>query len=283
MSKMRPRASRAIEPNMGYSIAAGKRIQKIVNAFEIAYKKEALKIAAKYCKNEVQDAKGDDSPVPKALEIALAKLAAKQSMGMGSNAKKVSRWFCNALLRSISAEQRRALRKAGVSTEWLNRKWSVPVTKGQYISKEAAKKIPDYVEWSSSLITKLCERSAQRVQNAIAEGISKGYNLSRLTEKINSLENMDEARAARVALDQSCKLNQFIQVENSKALGVKEGIWVHVPGQYESRASHMKMNGKKFDLEKGMYDPDVEDYVQPGELPYCRCCFKAILPGFLLD
>ena len=44
-----------------------------------------------------------------------------------------------------------------------------------------------------------------------------------------------------------------------------------------------EMNGKKFDLEKGMYDPDVEDYIQPGELPYCRCCFKAILPGFLLD
>ena len=281
MSKTRPRASRAIEPNMGYSLAAGKRIQKIVNAFEIAYKKEALKIAAKYCKNEVQDAA--ISVVPSELEIALAALAAKQSMGMGSNAKQVSRWYCRQLLRNISADQKRALKKAGISTAWLKQKWTVQIVRGQYVAPSVAAKIPEQVEANAALITKLCERSAQKVQNAIAEGISKGYNLSRLTEKINSLENMDEARAARVALDQSCKLNQFIQVENSKALGVKEGIWVHVPGQYESRASHMKMNGKKFDLEKGMYDPDVEDYVQPGELPYCRCCFKAILPGFLLD
>lgn len=279
--KERAKALRALESNRGLAIAAGKRIRAIVNQFEKAYKKEALKIAAKYVKNEVQDAA--ISVVPSKLEIALAALAAKQSMGMGSNAKQVSRWYCRQLLRNISADQKRALKKAGISTAWLKQKWTVQIVRGQYVAPSVAKKLPEQVEANAALITKLCERSAQKVQNAIAEGISKGYNLSRLTEKINSLENMDEARAARVALDQSCKLNQFIQVENSKALGVKEGIWVHVPGQYESRASHMKMNGKKFDLEKGMYDPDVEDYIQPGELPYCRCCFKAILPGFLLD
>lgn len=279
--KERVKALRALESNRGLAIAAGKRIRAIVNQFEKAYKKEALKIAAKYCKNEVQDAAV--SVVPSELEIALAALAAKQSMGMGSNAKQVSRWYCRQLLRNISADQKRALKKAGISTAWLKQKWTVQIVRGQYVAPSVAAKIPEQVEANAALITKLCERSAQKVQNAIAEGISKGYNLSRLTEKINSLENMDEARAARVALDQSCKLNQFIQVENSKALGVKEGIWVHVPGQYESRASHMKMNGKKFDLGKGMYDPDVEDYIQPGELPYCRCCFKAILPGLLLD
>lgn len=279
--KERVKALRALESNRGLAIAAGKRIRAIVNQFEKAYKKEALKIAAKYVKNEVQDAA--ISVVPSELEIALAALATKQSMSMGSNAKQVSRWYCRQLLRNISADQKRALKKAGISTAWLKQKWTVQIVRGQYVAPSVAAKIPEQVEANAALITKLCERSAQKVQNAIAEGISKGYNLSRLTEKINSLENMDEARAARVALDQSCKLNQFIQVENSKALGVKEGIWVHVPGQYESRASHMKMNGKKFDLEKGMYDPDVEDYIQPGELPYCRCCFKAILPGFLLD
>ena len=279
--KERAKALRALESNRGLAIAAGKRIRAIVNQFEKAYNKEALKIAAKYCKNEVQDTA--ISVVPSELEIALAALAAKQSMGLGSNAKQVSRWYCRQLLRNISADQKRALKKAGISTAWLKQKWTVQIVRGQYVAPSVAAKIPEQVEANAALITKLCERSAQKVQNAIAEGISKGYNLSRLTEKINSLENMDEARAARVALDQSCKLNQFIQVENSKALGVKEGIWVHVPGQYESRASHMKMNGKKFDLEKGMYDPDVEDYIQPGELPYCRCCFKAILPGFLLD
>ena len=279
--KERARALRALESNRGLAIAAGKRIRAIVNQFEKAYKKEALKIAAKYCKNEVQDAA--ISVVPSELEIALAALAAKQSMGLGSNAKQVSRWYCRQLLRNISADQKRALKKAGISTAWLKQKWTVQIVRGQYVAPSVAAKIPEQVEANAALITKLCNASAQKVQNAIAEGISKGYNLSRLTEKINGLENMDEARAARVALDQSCKLNQFIQVENSKALGVKEGIWVHVPGQYESRASHMKMNGKKFDLEKGMYDPDVEDYIQPGELPYCRCCFKAILPGFLLD
>lgn len=253
-----------------------------MNAFERAYKKEAIRIAAKYCKQQTQDASAEKPVVPKALQIALAKAEAKLQLQLGKKPREVSKWFCKKLLGEISASQKRALARAGISTGWLKKHWTVPVIRGQYVSKAAAEKIPDYVEWSTSLITRMCENSARKVQNAIAEGISKGYDLSKLTTKINALENMDDARAARVALDQSCKLNQFVQVENAKAIGVTEGVWVHVPGQFESRIAHMKMNGKRFNLKKGMYDPEVDKIIQPGELPFCRCCFKAVLPGYLL-
>ncbi len=282
--KARAKVSRAIEPNAGNAKEAAKRIRRIVNAFENEYKREALKIAAKYCKpTHANDAHRFDSGLAKKASLDLVKLQARLLIKLGEKPRAVSYWFCRRLLRRVSADQLKALKEAGVSSAWLKQKWTVPVIKGQYISKAAAAKIPEHVDWAASLITRMCEASAKKVQNAIAEGVEKGHSLSRLTERINALENMDDARAARVALDQSCKLNQFVQVENAKAIGVTEGIWIHVPGQFESRLSHMKMNGKRFKLSKGMFDPEVDAYVQPAELPFCRCCFRAVLPDMIRD
>ncbi len=282
--KARAKVARAIEPNVGTAKEAAKRIRRIVNAFENEYKREALKIAAKYCKATLaNDAHKFDTGLARNASKDLIKLQARMLIKLGEKPRAVSYWFCRRLLRRVTSDQLKALKQAGVSTAWLKQKWTVPVIKGQYISKAAAAKIPEHVDWAASLITKMCESSAKKVQDAIAEGIDKGHSLSRLTAKINNLENMDDARAARVALDQSCKLNQFVQVENAKAIGVTEGIWIHVPGQFESRLSHMRMNGKRFKLDKGMFDPDVGEYIQPAQLPFCRCCFRAVLPDMIRE
>jgi hypothetical protein len=39
------------------------------------------------------------------------------------------------------------------------------------------------------------------------------------------------------------------------------------------------MDGKKYDVEKGMYDPAVGKFVFPGELPNCRCLSRSVIPG----
>lgn len=212
--KARVKVARAIEPNVGNVKEASKRIRRIVNAFENEYKREALKIAAAYCQPErANDAHRFDMGLAANATQDLVKLQARLLIKLGEAPRKVSYWFCRRLLRRVTADQKKALKEANVSMAWLKQKWTVPVIKGQYISPAAAAKIPEHVDWAASLITKMCQASAQKVQNAIAEGISKGHSLSRLTDKINALENMDDARASRVALDQSCKLNQFVQVE----------------------------------------------------------------------
>lgn len=284
MARKRAKVVRAIEPNAGGHLKAARRMRALVNAFENEYKREALKLYASMMHSDkTSDAPMTRTQMQRLMHAYLTGLKARLLLKMGERPRKVSRWYCSQLLRHITADQKRAMTRAGISNAWLKQKWTVPVLKGQYIAPEAAKKIPEFVDWSTGLITKLCEASAHKVQNAIADGIDKGHSLKRLTQSIGRLENMDPDRAARVALDQSCKLNQFIQVENAKSLGVTEGIWVHVPGKYTSRDSHINMNGKRFKLDEGMYDPDVGFHVQPAELPYCRCCFRAVLPGFLVD
>ena len=129
----------------------------------------------------------------------------------------------------------------------------------------------------------MSERSHLKVQEAIAKGLTKGYNIQELAKSINGLENMDTARAERVARDQSCKLNQFVQRENMKAIGITHGRWVHVPGMFTYRDSHkFILNNQVFELAKGLYDPEVDMNIQPGELPFCRCVFNAVIPDNLL-
>ena len=90
-----------------------------------------------------------------------------------------------------------------------------------------------------------------------------------------------EARAKRVALDQSIKVSQGIQRGNAEALGIKHAVWVHVPGRYSSRETHLAMDGKRFDLSEGLYDPAVGQNVTPGLLPFCRCIFRLDISDIL--
>ena len=43
---------------------------------------------------------------------------------------------------------------------------------------------------------------------------------------------------------------------------------------YSSRQTHKAMDGKRFNLDEGLYDPAVGRKVMTGELPFCRCVFR---------
>lgn len=198
-------------------------------------------------------------------------------------ARRVSYWFAQVSARDVTASQRRALRQAGISDAFLDEKWTIPVIKGQYISPKAKRSLDEITEHFTGLITKMQVQDVERVQTVLKENIRNGGKLWEVYETLRQFDGFDDARAKRVALDQSLKINQAVQQENSKAIGITEGIWKHVPGQYTSRQTHKAFNGQRFDLSKGLYDSDVDKYVLPGELYYCRCSYRSVLPPELLN
>ena len=82
-----------------------------------------------------------------------------------------------------------------------------------------------------------------------------------------------------IAGDQVQKATQEFALNNAQAYGATKGEWIHVPGEKTSRITHIHFDGEIFDLNKGLYDDDVGEYVLPGQLIYCRCVFAAIFPG----
>lgn len=297
MPRTRPHAAILPVPNKGIEKELIKRVRairrKIIRSAIAELKKgyESKVAAAAKAKDK---AKASDAAVATAAdadptapatkkEVELASDLARVMIQAGFLAKSVSRWYTRQLLRTIPKAQWRAMRRAGVSTAFMRKRWSKPYIKGQYIAPSTYDKIPDFVKWSTELITKMCHSSCIKVQNEFAKAIEQGYDYGRLNQTLLGLENMDVDRAALVALDQSNKLNQFIQHENCKAIGVEYGIWVHMPGKYTHRHSHKEMDGKRYKLDEGMYDPEVDRNVFPAELPYCRCTFRAVLPSEVLE
>ena len=87
-------------------------------------------------------------------------------------------------------------------------------------------------------------------------------------------------RADLIARDQANKATEAIKRVEGQHLGVKVGIWVHIPGTKTSRATHKAMNGKPFLLSEGMYDSAVGRKVLPGELVACACTYRDFVPEF---
>lgn len=155
---------------------------------------------------------------------------------------------------------------------------------GGYMSDRARAALPQIIQDNTELITRMCARDLGRLQEAAAEGMEQGMSAPELETLLGSMKGFDAGRARRVALDQVNKINTGVQTENALALGMNKGIWIHVPGQYESRHSHEDiLNGREFDITQGMWDPEVRQYIMPAQLPYCRCIFRSVIPEELLQ
>lgn len=128
-----------------------------------------------------------------------------------------------------------------------------------------------------SLIKSIPEQFLTRIEGDVYRAISGGSGLAGVLDSVKRYGNMSERRARLIADDQTRKAYNNINRARVQDVGITKGQWLHSGGSRDPRDSHVKMHMKTFDLEKGMWDSTVQRYVQPGELPYCRCSFRPII------
>lgn len=131
-----------------------------------------------------------------------------------------------------------------------------------------------------SLIRSIPQQFFQQVESLVQRSIIQGRDVASLRDELQGRFGVTRNRAKLIARDQSNKAFQAIKRAENQQLGIKEGIWVHVPGTKSSRKTHMRMNGKRFKLNEGLYDSDVKRKVLPGELVACNCVYRAVIPEF---
>lgn len=91
---------------------------------------------------------------------------------------------------------------------------------------------------------------------------------------------MDEQETEREEWEAKMRLREQANIEEAKRLGVKVGIWVHVPGPEVSCPGHKEWTGRPFLLSEGLYDKARGKYVLPGIEPGCSCSFRSFVPEF---
>lgn len=129
-----------------------------------------------------------------------------------------------------------------------------------------------------SLIKSIASQHLTEVEGMVMRSVARGRDLGGLTADLRKRYDITKKRAAFIARDQSNKATSVMQAARQKALGITTGTWRHSHAGKVPRPSHVKANGKTFEIAKGMYLDG--EWVMPGELPNCRCGWTPILPGF---
>lgn len=124
------------------------------------------------------------------------------------------------------------------------------------------------------------------INHAIVNGFDRAALASELFQKFEPPSGETTVReyvkwqnhCRFIARDQTSKALQALAECTDKDLGLTEGIWVHVPGRLSSRLTHIKMNGKRFKLDEGLYDSEVGRNVKCAELYNCMCVYRPVIP-----
>ena len=134
-----------------------------------------------------------------------------------------------------------------------------------------------------SLIKNIPKNYCERIEADVQRAVLAGGDRTGLMRALRTGYGFSQKRARLIARDQTAKATQALAESTDRDLGFTEGIWVHVPGRKSSRPTHIAMNGKKFELGKGLYDKDAGGrgrgaYVVPGRLVNCMCSYRPVIP-----
>lgn len=198
-------------------------------------------------------------------------------------ARELAKWFADKTNKRTMAQIQRKLKEVGMTITP-----SYTAAQKQLSSEIVAENV--------GMIKSIPQQYLRGIQKVVSTSFIKGHDMQSITialkpiikkqlvEKMQNetkqIERRALHRAALIARDQTNKATQQLATANAQALGATKGRWIHVPGKYSSRKTHVEMNGKVFPLSDGLYDKDVHRNVKPGELIYCNCQFEVLMPGF---
>lgn len=180
------------------------------------------------------------------------------------------------VVKSTATANKQAFLSAGISKETLKEGLQLPSVNSQYIAPDAVNYFEQFKFEKMTEIVQMNMTSADKIKNIIAENLETGRYFSHIQENVKMMQGQTERQITNYVIDETCKINAEITRANAKALGLTKAVWKHVAGQYSSRQTHKAFNGQIFDIDKGLYDDDVQAYVKPGELKYCRCVYRLI-------
>lgn len=130
-----------------------------------------------------------------------------------------------------------------------------------------------------NLIKSIPAQYLKDVRTQVWASVMKGGDLGTLSKHLRETYGVSKRRAALIARDQNAKAKAVIENTRRREIGITEAIWMHSHAGKEPRPAHVAMNGKRFNLAKGMWDPDEREWILPGQLINCRCSSRAVIPA----
>lgn len=220
-------------------------------------------LTAAYRRNEPEIAQ-DESPA-RALSKVMRKLAKQWQRRFDEEARPMAERFAESAKTAAEVSLMDSLRQKGF------------VVKFQ-MTKAANDVFQATVQENVGLIRSIAQEYLLEVEGMVMRSVNLGRDLSGLTKELEKRYGITRRRAAFIARDQNNKATATINRVRQKSLGITHAKWRHSHGGKVPRQSHLKADGKTYEVDKGMLIDG--EYIRPGELPNCRCVSISIIPGF---
>lgn len=224
-------------------------LRKIARGYPVAAKRMAL----------------DDDPIVK-LRMLMRQWGRKWIKRFDEMSADIAAAFANKSTRYTEAQFRKRLKDAGFTV-------SFRPTERQISAFRAI------VAENVNLIKSIPREFAKDVESQVWTAVMRGGAMHELSTGIRKKYGVTYRRAALIARDQVAKSKEVLENARRAELGITEAIWQHSHAGKQPRPTHVKMNGKRYKVYKGMWDADEGKWVQPGELINCKCTSRSVLPG----
>jgi SPP1 gp7 family putative phage head morphogenesis protein len=196
----------------------------------------------------------------------IRRLAKRWQSRFDEAADRLAEYFAQDIEKRSTTQLRRILKDGG---------WSV-----KFEMTPAMKDIFEAtVQQNVALIKSIPQQYLTQVEGMVMRSVQSGRNLKQLTDDLQKRLHVTRDRAELIARDQNNKATSAFTRARQQELGVKRAVWVHSHAGKEPRPTHVHMDGKTYDVTKGMWDPHEQEYIWPGQLINCRCFSRPVIEG----
>lgn len=183
-------------------------------------------------------------------------------------AEQLARYFAKSAARRTDAQLQKILGDAGWSVEFR-------LTRAQRDILAAT------VQENVSLIKSIPEEYFKSVETQVMQSVKTGMDVGGLKKKLKKSYGVSDRRAGLIARDQNLKATSALTRARQLEFGIDRAVWHHSHAGKVPRPSHLANDGETYDVAKGWFDPDAQEWIHPGQLINCRCTSRSIIEGFI--
>jgi SPP1 gp7 family putative phage head morphogenesis protein len=253
---------RSVQPNVGVEMEYRRRMIEMIEAM---HKSVMYWVEARYRANEPHIAM-DATPAVQLKQI-MSQMRKQWLKNWNKGALDLAKYFAQDVLARSDAQLKKILKDAGISVKW----------KPSLAQKDIMQAT---VQANVSLIKSIPEEYLKAVEGAVMRSVQTGRDLAALSKELRQKFGVSKRKAELISRDQNNKATSAFNRVRQQELGITEAVWMHSHAGREPRPTHVAMNGKRYDVNKGMWDADEKEWVWPGYLINCRCTSKSVIPGF---
>ena len=260
MIKKNPTTMPAIHPNLGIERWYKKELMKIINEMRAEVNKTIMANYKQQSSLVAMDGVSDW------LGHAMDYLMDRWNNRLNSLSDRIAELFVTKSVHNYDKQFKRHLRKAGFTVKL-------------QLTPFAEEALQASIGENVGLIKSIGVQYLGKVEQAVWASVKGGFDLGALADQLQHAHDITRNRAELIARDQGAKANAVIEMARRKELGITEAIWIHSHAGKQPRPSHVRANGKRFNVEKGLYLDS--EWVLPGQAINCRCNSMAIIDGII--